>query len=141
MDRYVFTESRRYIEVVITIAVVAFVVYSARRSMTVAVLVGLVFLLFSCTTIKEFLFIEKALIITNVYGIKSNIQYNEIKYFGTGIRNNVLFVIALKKKFIPLFFASRGELRKQMPEILARLESVTGRKADTINIFKKKDRA
>jgi len=141
MDRYVFTSSRRYTEVIITIAIAAFVVYSARRNMTVAVLVGLIFLLFPCTKIREILFVEKALIITNAYGIKSNIRYHEIKYFGIGIGNNVLFVIALKKKFIPLFFASRGQLRNQMPEILARLETVTGRKADSIYIFKQKDRA
>lgn len=133
MSRYVFTESKRYIEVIMTIAVVAFVVYSSRRRPTLAASVGLVFFIFSCTTIKEIIFLENDLIITNVYGMRFHIKYKEIKYFGKGIGTNVLSIIALKKKLIPMYFSSREGLRYQIDEILARLGAATGRKSGTIN--------
>jgi len=140
MNRYVFTESKKYIEVIVTIAVVVFVVYSARRTPTVAALVGLVVLLFSCTTIREILFMEKELIITNDYGMKFHIPYDEIKCFDKGWGTDVLTIIAFKKKFIPIFFASRMGLRSKIGEILARLEAATGRTAGTIFESKKSTR-
>lgn len=131
VDRYVFREYKLYLAVLITVAFLAFIVYIFKFSIVGAalatVLIG--FMLFS--TIKEIYFSGKELIITNMYDMKFSIRYDEIKRFGEGIGTHILYITATKKKWVPLFFSSWGELRNKMPENLARLEAATGKKSET----------
>ena len=139
MDRYVFREYKLYLAVLITVAFLAFIIYIFRffpvGTTLATILIGSG--LFS--TIKEIFFSEKELIITNMYDMKFNIRYDEIKSFGEVTANHILYINARKKKWVPLCFSSWGELRKNMPEILARLEETTGKKTETRYKNNKKD--
>jgi len=139
VDRYVFREYKVYLAVLITVAFLAFIIYIFQFSIVGATLATVLIIFILLSTIKEIFFSEKELIITNLYDMKFSIRYDEIKSFGEVTVNHILYINARKKKWVPLFFSSWGELRKKMPEILARLEAATGKKSETRYKYNKKN--
>jgi len=136
MNRYVFDMSNKpYKEIIVTIAVLGWCFYIFKGKFIIGYFIfSLLVVCQFIGTIKELCFFEDSIVVKNICNMHFKINFDDITYFGKGWGNYRFFV---RKKRFPLSFSTRVGHRSLVPDILSRLETVTGRKSGVI--FQKKN--